>query len=117
MPRPADSPAPSSASSSPAASPDGGFLCERLQQLRQRVRSRCLAADAAEAGAIPCLLQSWRKRIEAMDDAPQMHRHHRGHRHFGHHHRRPCHAAAEDSDDTLRKIRKGLGKLKNIDKG
>ncbi|KAE8999710.1 hypothetical protein PR003_g14374 [Phytophthora rubi] len=93
MPRPVPSP-----SSSPSsASPDGGFLCERMQQFRQRMRSRCLAAASAsgaestEAGAIPCLLQSWRRRIEAMDDEQQQtHRHHRGHRH----HRRACHAAA-----------------------
>ncbi|EGZ06350.1 hypothetical protein PHYSODRAFT_531121 [Phytophthora sojae] len=92
MPRPVDSPAPSP-------------LCERIQQFRERMRSRCLAAasgsDATENSAIPCLLQSWRKRIEAMDDEPQQqqqaHRHHRGHRHFGQHHRRPCHAAAESS--------------------
>ncbi|KAE9310658.1 hypothetical protein PF008_g20399 [Phytophthora fragariae] len=100
MPRPVPSP-----SSSPSASPDGSFLCERMQQFRQRMRSRCLAAaagaESTEAGAIPCLLQSWRRRIEAMDDEQQQsHRHHRGHRHFGHH-RRACHtAAATESSAT-----------------
>ncbi|KAG7378312.1 hypothetical protein PHYPSEUDO_010269 [Phytophthora pseudosyringae] len=92
MPRPVDTPP----SHSPAAPPDGGgSLCERMQQLRQRMRSRCLeahrsAAAASDDASLPCLLQAWRKRIEAMDDKSERHRGHRGHR-------RPCYTASASS--------------------
>ncbi|KAF1794810.1 hypothetical protein JG687_00014442 [Phytophthora cactorum] len=90
MPRPLDS--------SDAPSDSGSFLCERIQQFRQRMRSRCLEAHrAASAGSddvsgLPCLLQSWRKRIETMNDAePQ-------HRHRSHCHRRP--RTSTESDES-----------------
>jgi hypothetical protein len=83
------------------AAPDS--LCDRLQQLRQRMRSRCEAHRAASASAssssaaaptaVPCLLQSWRKRIEAMDDEPRPHHQRRIHR-------KPCCTSSASSTSS-----------------
>lgn len=89
MPRPVDSSDPPSAS--------GSLFCERIQQFHQRVRSRCLEAQRTsdtgsnDVSGLPCLLQSWRKRIEAMDDTPQ-------HRHKGLCHRRPRNSSTESDE-------------------
>ncbi|OWZ10937.1 hypothetical protein PHMEG_00016115 [Phytophthora megakarya] len=67
----------------PEPSPDNtsnGNICDRIQQFRQRLRTRCIDREnATTATGIPCLLQTWRKRIEAMEEEPQ-HRHKRGSR-------------------------------------
>ncbi|KAL3664676.1 hypothetical protein V7S43_010425, partial [Phytophthora oleae] len=94
MSRPVDTP----------PSPSDSFLCDRIQQFRQRMRSRCLEAHratvtASEAPAIPCLLQSWRKRIEAMDDSEAQQRH-RGHCHFRKPGYTPSNSSTEESDES-----------------
>ncbi|KAH7488911.1 Crinkler effector protein 5 [Phytophthora ramorum] len=68
----------------PAPDSPSDSLCDRLQQLRQRLRNR-----ADDAVGLPCLLQSWKKRIEAMDDDRDRHR--------GAHRRRCCHTTSSCS--------------------
>ncbi|KAG1694321.1 hypothetical protein DVH05_021673 [Phytophthora capsici] len=90
MPRPVDTP----------PSPSDSSLCDRIQQFHQRMRSRCLEAHrasttASDGSAIPCLLQSWRKRIEAMDDPDAQHRK-RSHCQF----RKASNSSTDESDES-----------------